>query len=166
MIDWFTLSSGLCILTCIHWHAFTHLHAHMHRPQRGRTYLGLWDSKPELLRWFSAIVLELEVCAWVSIPSIHGPAHDRWNSRAIHFHLDLHTVKCRPAVSHGWWRQCRSRGKEGRSRSEGGFPSSSSAKLKASARYESSYVSASSSIVEEGGLHSKCSLEGSIKKCS
>lgn len=46
-----------------------------------------------------------------------------------------------------------------------GFPSSSSAKLKASARYEPSYVPASSSIVEEGGLHSKCSLEGSIKKC-
>jgi hypothetical protein len=78
---------------CSHTCMLTH-----HTPQREQTYLRLWDSKPETLHLFSAIVLELEVCAWESISSIHGPSHDRWNPMAICFHLDLHTVNCRPAA--------------------------------------------------------------------
>ena len=62
MIDRVTLSSmalhphvhSPCSHTCM----LTH-----HTPQREQTYLRLWDSKPETLHLFSAIVLELEVCA-------------------------------------------------------------------------------------------------------
>lgn len=62
--------------------------------------MGLWDSKPETLRSYPAIVLEQEVCAQVSISLVQGSSHDGWNSLATHSSLDLQTEK--QAVSLQW----------------------------------------------------------------